>query len=78
MSQTDKNFEPPLISNIKIYGNLLDKFAKYVNDQWGMDYTAADIVGVDWATTFLFVHFKEIGNGYPIKHELLFIPEVKD
>lgn len=53
-----------LKSNIKIYGNLLDKFTKYVNDQWGMNYTAADI--------------KRIGNGYPIKHNFSFIPEVKD
>ena len=53
-------------------------FTKYVNDQWGMNYTTEDIVAVDWETTFLFVHFKRIGNGYPIKHSFSFIPEVKD
>lgn len=78
MAQTGKKHESPLKSNIRIYGNLLDKFTKYVNDQWGMDYTPADIVGVDWGATFLFVHFKTIGNGYPIKHNFSFIPEVKD
>ena len=67
-----------LKSNITIGEKLLNKFVKYVNDQWGEQYKVSDIVGVDWETTFLFVHFKKIGNAYPIRHELSFIPEVND
>ena len=66
-----------LKSNIEIHEKLLNKFVEYVNDQWGEQYKVSDIVGVDWETTFLFVHFKQIGHAYPIKHTLSFIPEIK-
>ena len=73
-----KKTDTSLKSNIEIHEKLLNKFVEYVNDQWDMNYTTEDIVGVDWETTFLFVHFKQRGHAYPIKHTLSFIPEIKN
>lgn len=66
-----------LEKGIKIYDSILEKCVNYVNEGWETSYKKEDIVGIELALTFLFVHFNEedyTKEAYPIKMEILFEP----
>lgn len=66
-----------LEKGIKIYDSILEKCVNYVNEGWETSYKKEDIVGIELALTFLFVHFNEedyTKEAYPIKMEILFRP----
>ena len=48
-----------LESGIKVYNTLLKKCVEYVNKGWGTAYGVEDVVGIEFGTTFLFVHFNK-------------------
>lgn len=64
-----------LENGIRVYGRLLKKCVEYVNGGWDMNYTIEDIVGIEFDTTFIFVHFNKedyTKDAYPISIELIF------
>ena len=64
-----------LENGIRVYGRLLKKCVEYVNGGWGMNYTTEDIVGIEFDTTFMFVHFNKedyTKDAYPISIEIIF------
>ena len=64
-----------LESGIKVYNTLLKKCVEYVNKGWGTAYGVEDVVGIEFGTTFLFVHFNKedyTKDAYPITISLKF------
>lgn len=64
-----------LESGIKVYNTLLKKCVEYVNNGWGTAYGVEDVVGIEFGTTFLFVHFNKEDyskDAYPITISLKF------
>ena len=64
-----------LESGIKVYNTLLKKCVEYVNKGWGTAYGVEDVVGIEFGTTFLFVHFNKEDyskEAYPITISLKF------
>lgn len=64
-----------LESGIKVYDDLLKKCVEYVNKGWGTTYGVEDVAGIEFGTTFLFVHFNKedyTKDAYPITINLKF------
>lgn len=64
-----------LESGIKVYNALLKKCVEYVNKGLGTTYGVEDVVGIEFGTTFLFVHFNKedyTKDAYPITISLKF------
>ena len=64
-----------LENGIRVYGRLLKKCVEYVNGGWNTNYTTEDIVGIEFDTTFMFVHFNKedyTKDAYPISIEIIF------
>lgn len=62
-----------LEKNITIYEDMLKDFVEYVNGGWDKHYRVEDVVGIEWANKFLFVHFNKedfTKEAYPIKFTL--------
>ena len=61
---------------IKVYNKLLEKCVEYVNDGWKTKYGVKDIIGIEFETTYMIVHFNKgdyTKEAYPIMIELDFI-----
>lgn len=66
-----------LEKGIKIYDSILEKCVDYVNSGWKTSYKKEDIVGIELAMTYMFVHFNAedyTKDAYPITIELIFQP----
>lgn len=64
-----------LEKNITIDESMLKDFVEYVNEGWDKHYTVEDVVGIEWAKTYLFVHFNKedfTKDAYPIRFKLNF------
>jgi hypothetical protein len=64
-----------LENGIKVYDNILEKCVNYVNGGWDTSYKKEDIVGIELAATYMFVHFNKedyTKDAYPISIELIF------
>lgn len=64
-----------LENGIKVYNSLLKRCVECVNKGWDMNYSTDDIVGIEFGTTFMFVHFNKedyTKDAYPISIEIIF------